>query len=67
MPAFKKVLTFVPESRRPETKGAMRYEELKEGAFEEPTVGTLYIRKSAFKEIGRFPTQLTITIEETQG
>lgn len=55
-----KTMTFTLEK---ETKGAVRYAEQGVGQFEEPTVGTLYVRKSAFKELGRIPQQITITLE----
>lgn len=45
-----------------ETKGAVRYAEESVGQFDEATVGTLYVRKSAFKELGRIPQVLTVTI-----
>lgn len=57
---MQKTLTFALEK---ETKGAIRYLELVEDKFAEPTVGTLYVRKSAFKDLGRFPQKITITIE----
>lgn len=45
-----------------ETKGAVRYAEDKD-ALSEGVVGTLYVRKSAFKELGQIPQTLTLTIE----
>jgi len=55
-----RVLTFTQDR---ETKGAIRYAEDGVGKFDEPTVGTLYVRKSAFKELGRIPATLTVTVE----
>lgn len=55
-----KTLTFKFEK---ETKGAVRYTEAGVDQFAEPTVGTLYVRKSSFKELGRIPQELTVTIE----
>lgn len=55
-----KTLTFAIEK---ETKGAVRYAEEGVGQFDEPTVGTLYVRKSAFKDLGKIPQQITVTIQ----
>lgn len=49
-----------------ETKGAVRYAEIGVGQFDEPTVGTLYVRKSAFKALGRIPQSLTVTVKAGQ-
>lgn len=49
-----------------ETKGAVRYTEQKD-ALSEGVVGTLYVRKSAFKELEQIPTELTVTIEAGNG
>lgn len=57
---MKHTLTFTIEK---ETKGAVRYAEVGVGKFDEPIVGTLYVRKSAFKELGQIPTGLRVTIE----
>ena len=57
---MKKTLTFVVEK---ETKGAVRYQESGLDQFAEPTVGTLYMRKSSFKDLGKIPETLTVTIE----
>lgn len=46
-----------------ETKGTIRYAEVKRGEFDEPVVGTLYVRKSAFKAEGKVPQRLTVTVE----
>lgn len=46
-----------------ETKGAARYQEDGVGQFDEPIVGTLYVRKSAFKALGEIPTGLKVTVE----
>lgn len=45
-----------------ETKGAVRYQEDKE-PLSEGVVGTLYMRKSAFKELGQIPPTLMVTVE----
>lgn len=49
-----------------ETKGAIRYAETGVGQFDEPTIGTLYMRKSAFKELGSIPQRLVVTVEVAQ-
>lgn len=46
-----------------ETKGTFRYAEKTAGEFDEPVVGTLYVRKSAFKAEGKVPQSLTVTVE----
>jgi hypothetical protein len=46
-----------------ETKGAVRYTEQGVGQFDEPVVGTLYVRKSTFKSLGKIPQSLTVTVE----
>jgi len=46
-----------------ETKGAVRYAEQGVGQFDEPVVGTLYVRKSAFKSLGKIPQSLVVTVE----
>lgn len=46
-----------------ETKGAVRYSEQGLEQFEEPVVGTLYVRKTAFKQLGKIPMELTVTVE----
>lgn len=66
MPAeiFKKVLEFKPDQKKATTPGSTRWTEQGVDDFEEPTVGMLYVRKSAFRELGRFPKSLRVTIEE---
>ena len=49
-----------------ETKGAARYQEDGVGQFDEPVVGTLYVRKSAFKSLGKIPQVLNVTVEVAQ-
>lgn len=48
-----------------ETKGAVRYAELTGGGLNEPTVGTLYIRKSGLAKMGldSIPPAIKVTIE----
>lgn len=48
-----------------ETKGAVRYAEQTEGALAEPTIGTLYIRKSALARMGhtQIPSVVKLTLE----
>jgi len=46
-----------------ETKGAFRFKEADVGKFDEPKVGSLYIRKSALKELGTVPQSVEVTIE----
>ena len=53
-------LTFTVEK---ETKGAVRYAENGVGQFDEPVIGTLYVRKSAFKELGAIPRNISVTVE----
>jgi hypothetical protein len=45
-----------------ETKGALRYAEERESDFEEAKIGTLYIRKSAFKEHGQVPKAIVVQV-----
>ena len=54
-----RTLTFTQDR---ETKGTMRYAEVVAEEFTEPVIGTLYVRKSAFKELGKIPQQLTLTL-----
>lgn len=54
------VLTFTKER---ETKGAVRYQEVKENDLAEGVVGTLYVRKSAFAARGSIPDQITVKLE----
>lgn len=46
-----------------ETKGAIRFKELEVPQFEEPKIGTLYIRRSTFKELGRIPSVINVSVE----
>lgn len=61
---FKKELVFEPDPKKAMTPGSTRWKEQGVDDFEEPVVGMLYVRKSAFRELGRFPKKLRVTIEE---
>lgn len=45
------------------TKGAVQYVEVK-GDFEDGTINGFYLRKTAFKDLGRIPERVRVTIEE---
>lgn len=64
MATFKKVVVFEPDPKKATTPGSTRWKEKDQSEFAEPVVGTLYVRKSAFKEIARYPKKLRVTIEE---
>lgn len=44
------------------TKNTVRYD-APDGEFENAAVSSVYVAKSAFKELGRFPETITITVE----
>lgn len=49
---------------RNETKGALRFEEKVSDSLAEPKIGTLYVRKSAIRDMGlsEAPRALTLTL-----
>ena len=51
-----------------ETKGAVRYAEETSNSLAEPSIGTLYIRKSTLAAAGHkvAPTVLNVTVEAAQ-
>lgn len=44
------------------TKNTVRFDAPESNEFDTPSITTLYVAKSAFKELGHFPAQISVTV-----